>query len=298
MGFQDHIDNVFFQDDRLWIAYGGQYSAAGTHASCPERFIGRAYVNSVEWDISDLAQCEQGIGCPVSSTFTDLQFNVPDGCLTYGMTAQKNGGRGIVTSFPPTRENSYRGELEISDDGFGGADVFDVTVTVTCQNGGGAASFTGSTGSQNVRLSCVHQSQREATTAQSQFAEGSACRMGRVEVYNPNVRHENGIGQGTWGTVCGHYYWDNDEAANVVCRNLGFASGVMYTFGATRLLPTLPIVAGFQTCQGGETNILQCTPGGAPQDPDCWIGCRGADGIMGTADDSIDPTCAHNIDVK
>ena len=103
MGFQDHIDNVFFQDDRLWIAYGGQYSAAGTHASCPERFIGRAYVNSVEWDISDLAQCEQGIGCPVSSTFTDLQFNVPDGCLTYGMTAQKNGGRGIVTSFPPTR---------------------------------------------------------------------------------------------------------------------------------------------------------------------------------------------------
>ena len=91
------------------------------------------------------------------------------------------------------------------------------------------------------------------------------------------------------------YYWDNDEAANVVCRNLGFASGVMYTFGATRLLPTLPIVAGFQTCQGGETNILQCTPGGAPQDPDCWIGCRGADGIMGTADDSIDPTCTHNI---
>ena len=92
------------------------------------------------------------------------------------------------------------------------------------------------------------------------------------------------------------YYWDNDEAANVVCRNLGFASGVMYTFGATRLLPTLPIVAGFQTCQGGETNILQCTPGGAPQDPDCWIGCRGADGQSGTADDTLDPTCTHAID--
>ena len=84
----------------------------------------------------------------------------------------------------------------------------------------------------------------------------------------------------------------NEEMANVVCRSLGFAGGSIYTFGATRLLPTLPIVAGFKTCAGTESNIFQCgspgtmtdVGGGAAgfsngaDDPDCWIGCRGADG--------------------
>jgi hypothetical protein len=70
----DHSDTVFFQDvsittcplfkkpvlicdtllrltylaamqDRLWIAYGGQYAAAGGHGDCPERYQGKAYVN-------------------------------------------------------------------------------------------------------------------------------------------------------------------------------------------------------------------------------------------------------------
>lgn len=290
----DHVDNLFFQDDRLWFQYGGQYSAAGTHGSCPDRYIGKAYINSVEWDISSLAQCEQGAGCPVSSTFTDPQFMVPDGCGTYAMTATKTGGRGIVTSFPPSRESSFRGELEFSDDGFSGADVYDVMVTVTCQ-GSAAVGGINTAGAHNVRLSCVHQSQMDQTQG-SLVNTGTACRMGRVEVYNPNTVHENGVGQGTWGTVCGHYYWDNEEMANIVCRQLGFASGVIYTFGTTNLLPTLPIVAGFQTCAGTENNIFECAPGGTPQDPDCWIGCRGADGIMGTADDSIDPTCTHAID--
>jgi hypothetical protein len=84
--------------------------------------------------------------------------------------------------------------------------------------------------------------------------------------------------------------------ANVVCRQLGFASGFIYTFGATRLLPTLPIVAGFRTCSGVESNIFQCEAGGNPQDRDCWIGCRGADGQSGTADDTMDPTCTHTVD--
>ena len=62
------------------------------------------------------------------------------------------------------------------------------------------------------------------------------------------------------------------------------------TFGATTLLPTLPIVTGFRTCDGTETNLFGCAAGGAPIDRDCWIGCRGADGQSGTPDDSIDPT--------
>jgi len=34
----DEADDIHFQDDRLWIQYGGQYSAAGTHGSCPDRY--------------------------------------------------------------------------------------------------------------------------------------------------------------------------------------------------------------------------------------------------------------------
>ena len=67
----DHVDTLYFQDDRLWLTFGGQYAAAGTHLSCPDRYLGKAYVGRQEWDISGLAQCEQGRGCPVSKTFTD-----------------------------------------------------------------------------------------------------------------------------------------------------------------------------------------------------------------------------------
>ena len=146
-----------------------------------------------------------------------------------------------------------------------------------------------------------------------------SCKMGRVEVWNPRLERTGSAQAGGWGTVCGtsahvslccwlppltclgtlfagHYFWDNTEMANVVCRQLGFASGFIYTFGATRLLPTLPIVAGFRTCSGVESNIFQCEAGGNPQDRDCWIGCRGADGQSGTADDTMDPTCTHTVD--
>ena len=90
-------------------------AAAGVHASCPDRYHGRAFVNNVEWDISALSQCEQGVGCPVSKTFTDPFFMVPDGCSSIQMTATAAGGRGVVNSFPPTRASAFRGELEISD---------------------------------------------------------------------------------------------------------------------------------------------------------------------------------------
>ena len=218
------------------------------------------------------------------------------------MQVTKNAGRGVATAFPPTRASAFRGEVELSDEGFSGADVMDVTVTLTCLNQGPTAGVTGgSVGQETVRLSCVAQSQHNSAGT-SFGADASGCRMGRLEVFNPNAHHVDGVGQGTWGTVCGHWLWDNDNAAGVACRQLGFADGFMYTFGASRLLPTLPIVAGFRLCQGTESNIFQCEErsGGssstAPVDRDCWLGCRGLDGVAGTADDSIDPTCTHSID--
>ena len=119
--------------------------------------------------------------------------------------------------------------------------MYDITVTVTCQGQGPIAGVTpGNVGQLEARLSCVAQSQRSSeTTSFSVHSHGQGCRMGRLEVYNPSARHADGNGQGTWGTVCGHWFWDNDNAANVACRQImgSSASGYMYTFGATTLLP-------------------------------------------------------------
>ena len=107
------------------------------------------------------------------------------GCSNIQMTAQKTSGRGVVTTFAPTQGNFNRGELEISDDGFGGADVYDVTVQLTCLGAEHSAPYL------PARLSCTHESQT------------SSCHMGRLEIYNPSAMHAAGRGEGTWGTVCG-----------------------------------------------------------------------------------------------
>ena len=41
----DQQDDIFYQDNRLWIQYGGMYAAAGAHGGCPEEYRGKAYVN-------------------------------------------------------------------------------------------------------------------------------------------------------------------------------------------------------------------------------------------------------------
>ena len=134
------------------------------------------------------------IAGPVSRTFTDPQFLTPMGCQNILMTAQKNSGRGVVTTFAPTIGSGYRGELEISDEGFGNADVYDVTVTLECQGAAGPhGNGNQATPIRPVRLSCTHNTQTDS------------CHMGRLEVYNPRALHADGIHEGTWGTVCGHY---------------------------------------------------------------------------------------------
>ena len=150
------------------------------------RFAFQAYVSNQEWDISGLQDCEQGVGCPVSKTFTDQQFAVPMGCSNIGIQAHKNLGRGTVQTFGPTPGNANRGEIEISDEGFGGADVYDITVTLTCLSGGAL-----STPTRPVRLSCTHNTQTGAA--------GLGCHMGRVEVYNSRALHSDGRTRGTWG---------------------------------------------------------------------------------------------------
>ena len=90
--------------------------------------------------------------------------------------------------------------------------------------------------------------------------------------------------------------WDNDAAADIVCRQLGYSGGSIYTFGHTSQLPSLPVVAGYRTCTGSEQSILACPEGGNPTDRECHGGCLGPDGRQGTDDDSMDAKCTHTID--
>jgi hypothetical protein len=103
-----------------------------------------------------------------------------------------------------------------------------------------------------------------------------------MEVKNPT--------SGQWGTVCGHNFWNNDNGADIVCRQLGYVGGTVFTFGASTSLPDLPIVSGFQSCDGTEDTIFDCPQlatnnegwPGHPSDPT---------GVAG-----IDSECHHAID--
>ena len=284
----DEADDIHFQDDRMWISYGGQYSAAGTHGSCPDRYRGKAYIGNEIWDISALGSCQAGQNCAVSPTFTDPQFQVPMGCQQITMQALKTRGRGSVTSVAPSAGNAWRGTLTITDDvpgaagsdrQFDGAAVYDVRVTLTCVGGERSAP------QRPVRLACTHNHGTDS------------CHMGRVEVFNPAAMHINSPNRGTWGTVCGHYMWDNNNMGDIVCRQLGYASGDTYTFGHTTQLPTLPVVIAGRICTGTEASLFGCPLVWTSQaDDSCALGCLGPDGLQGTVDDTVDPICTHTVD--
>ena len=69
-----------------------------------------------------------------------------------------------------------------------------------------------------------------------------------------------------WGTVCGHWLWDSNEAANIVCRDLGYERGTLYTFGTSLNAAEFPNVAGFQICAGTEASIEDCPVQSAGRD--------------------------------
>jgi hypothetical protein len=249
-------------------------------ASCPVRYRGKAYVGNSIWDISSLGACQAGQNCAVSSTFTDPQFRVPMGCSQITAQAITTRGTSQATVIAPSAGNGWRGTVHLDDaGGEAGAHVFDVRVTLTCVGGERSAPQV------PVRLSCTHN------------VGTDSCHMGRIEVFNPQAVHIGSSVRGSWGTVCGHWVWDNDNAADIVCRQLGYSSGEIYTYGRTSQLPTLPIVAGGRLCAGTEANIFACPQGAwLFQDPDCLNGCVGPDGVQGTLDDSPDPACSHSVD--
>lgn len=96
----------------------------------------------------------------------------------------------------------------------------------------------------------------------------SGC-TGRLEVYTGEILPDGSRSDTpSWGTVCGHWLWDNDEAANIACHDLGYISGSLFTYGASFNLRELPAHLGFQTCDGTEPSLLDCDLHMGGPDPD------------------------------
>lgn len=79
------------------------------------------------------------------------------------------------------------------------------------------------------------------------LAGGTEPHEGRVEVFY----------DGVWGTVCDDDFDTNDNAADVLCKQLGYASGVQSgnSFGAG----TGPIWLDDIECDGTEASLLDCS---------------------------------------
>merc|ERR1719394_480532 len=89
---------------------------------------------------------------------------------------------------------------------------------------------------------------------------------GRVELYK----------NGKWGTLCGHYWWDNQKGAENICKQLGYTGGTKYTAPGG----TGPIQTGNRLCKGGEATIWDCPLkrgelDGCTHDIDQGVACTG-----------------------
>ena len=141
----DHQDDIYFQDNRIWFQYGGQYSATGQHSDCPAAMLGKAAVDGVVHDISALSSCTSGTSCPPVQVAPD-NFAMPTGCQEMQTTVEKSSdavavynadrpdlitNRGDVTiPVHPMASNGWRGEVEITDhDGGAVADASATSAT-------------------------------------------------------------------------------------------------------------------------------------------------------------------------
>ena len=123
---------------------------------------------------------------------------------------------------------------------------------------------------------------------------GGAVRLsdypqGRIEVFDGTQ----------WGTVCGHWFWDSNEGADMVCKqitdaagNHPYVGGTVYTAGElddTRGDTGMPIVTGCAMCHHDDTNLLSC-------DVDGVAGTEDGPGWLGGTTDCAMNSCHHRHD--
>ncbi|MBN1606252.1 MAG: scavenger receptor cysteine-rich domain-containing protein [Polyangiaceae bacterium] len=85
--------------------------------------------------------------------------------------------------------------------------------------------------------------------------------QGRVEIYH----------NGQWGTICDDVFADDDKAAKVVCRQLGYARGKAECCGYLGV-GTGVILMDEVRCDGSESSLLECVFPGWGVAYDCTHG--------------------------
>lgn len=87
------------------------------------------------------------------------------------------------------------------------------------------------------------------------LAEGPDETTGRVEV----------LVQGVWGTVCDDGFVEDDNAATVLCRQLGYSSGTIWAETPDGPAES-PIWLDDVTCTGRESFLTECEAAGVGQE--------------------------------
>ena len=72
------------------------------------------------------------------------------------------------------------------------------------------------------------------------------------EAFVPNVNFE-----GEWYPICGHWFWNSNDGATIVCQKLGFDSGTQQELDATFTKDAIQV----GRCNPGE-ELTSCTAGG------------------------------------
>ena len=74
-----------------------------------------------------------------------------------------------------------------------------------------------------------------------------SVRLGEINIAEVFFNHQ-------WVPICGHWFWDNDEGANLFCHELGFETGKIRKTKLTLLSDGLSV----GRCVKGDT-WLQCS---------------------------------------
>jgi len=61
-----------------------------------------------------------------------------------------------------------------------------------------------------------------------------------------------------WYPICGHFLWDNQNAAIAFCKKLGFQSGVVHAMHGTYSKDAMPV----GKCADNSADLTACTHGG------------------------------------